>query len=125
MATKETVFVYGSLRSGMHNHRVMGQSELLAEANLTGFEMYQVSSFPAIVAGEGCVKGELYLVDGATLDRLDRLEGHPHMYKRRLVTVQSGDVLAQAWVYVWQRPVDRLAPVPGGDWVRHYATVTI
>lgn len=116
----EPVFVYGSLRRGMHNHGVMGNSELLTEAHLSGFEMYQVSSFPAIVAGEGIVKGEVYLVDGATLARLDRLEGHPQMYRRSMVTVQAGDALCQVWVYVWQRPVSGLVQVPGGDWVEFF-----
>jgi gamma-glutamylcyclotransferase (GGCT)/AIG2-like uncharacterized protein YtfP len=116
----EPVFVYGSLRKGMHNHRVMGSSKLLAEATLTGFDMYQVSSFPAIVVGEGGVKGEIYLVDNATLARLDRLEGHPRMYRREVVTVQSGSCLFDVWVYVWQGPVDYLAPVPSGDWVEYY-----
>lgn len=116
----EPVFVYGSLRRGMHNHRVMGESEFLAEATLTGFSMFQVSSFPAIVEGNGSVKGELYLVDDATLARLDRLEGHPRMYRREMVTVQSGDVLAQVWAYVWQQSVDRLTPVSSGDWVEFF-----
>lgn len=116
----EPVFVYGSLRRGMGNHRLMGQSELMAEAHLSGFDMYQVSSFPAIVPGNGSVKGEVYLVDGATLARLDQLEGHPRMYRRSMVTVQAGDVLAQVWVYVWQRSVSGLAPVPAGDWVEFF-----
>lgn len=113
----QQVFVYGSLRRGMHNHRLMSKAEFVAEASLSGFSMYQVSSFPAIVPGNGSVKGEIYLVDGATLARLDRLEGHPRMYRRELVTVQAGDVLAQVWVYVWQRPVSGMVSVPAGDWV--------
>lgn len=116
----ETVFVYGSLRAGMYNHKVMGKSEFVAEGYLPFFEMFQVSSFPAIVPGHGCVKGEVYLVDDATLARLDRLEGHPRMYKRELVTVQAGDVLAQVWAYVWQRSVSGMVPVPAGDWVEFF-----
>lgn len=115
---RHTVFVYGSLLRGMGNHRYLEGSNLWDKATLKGFKMYQVSSFPAIVTGEGSIQGEIYLVDDDTLARLDQLEGHPQMYERRLATavLDTNGKLMPVWVYIWKRPIDRLTPVPSGDW---------
>jgi gamma-glutamylaminecyclotransferase len=105
------VFVYGTLKRGHHNHR------LLDHAGATFVrEARTARKFPLIVdglpflydrPGEGhSVRGELYLVDAPTLERLDRLEGHPRFYKRRTIALREVDspkaLHVAAWVYFIQ-----------------------
>ena len=60
------------------------------------------------------VQGELWWVDAATLEQLDRLEGHPRLYERRPLTLASGQ---QAWVYLGRpRQVRHAPPLPQGLW---------
>jgi gamma-glutamylaminecyclotransferase len=118
----ETVFVYGSLRQGQGNHRI------LLGANLVGvgqtvqrFHMRDLGAFPGIVPAPdgGAIVGEVYEVPPTTLARLDRLEGVPAFYRRERVTVDLADGrLVRAWVYVL--PPESVADrptIPGGDWV--------
>lgn len=121
----ETVFVYGSLRQGQPNHRYLKGQEYLGEYKIVGFDMYNVGSFPAIVPGSGIVRGEAYRVDDAALARLDRLEGHPRMYRREQVAIEGILITLLGWAYVWQRSVSGMVAVPAGDWVEYYATVAV
>jgi gamma-glutamylaminecyclotransferase len=121
------VFVYGSLMSGFHNHRLLETSaaefvrvDRTAEA---AWVMHDLGAFPAVVLaagpGRAPVVGEVYEVDAATLARLDRLEGCPRLYGREEVRLEGGGF---AWMYVM-----RLAPagspaVAGNDWRAHRAT---
>lgn len=122
------VFVYGSLLSGLHNHRVIASGRLLGEARIVtrGLRMIDLGAFPGLVddpASTDPVVGEVYEVDRDTLLALDRLEGHPTFYRRRMVELEDGGA---AWVYVLapqsgERAVDRGAEaVPGGDWRAYY-----
>lgn len=121
------VFVYGSLLSDLHNHRLLGDSPYLDAAWLPDglFAMVSLGSFPALVHDpEGPpIVGELYVVDDATLARLDRLEGHPHFYRRQQVGSITRDAHPEAsctaWVYVLaahDRVFDAECYVVDGDW---------
>jgi gamma-glutamylcyclotransferase (GGCT)/AIG2-like uncharacterized protein YtfP len=53
-------------------------------------------------------------VDGPTLERLDQLEGHPHYYRREVLTLSDG---SQAWVYLGtEQEVAGKPLVHRGDW---------
>ena len=92
-----TVFVYGTLREGGSNHRLLKSAKKIGEAVATG-EMFMGPGYPfAYFAPEfqpegPYILGELYSVDERTLERLDALEGydetHPEMshYIRREIT---------------------------------------
>ena len=85
-----TVFVYGTLLRGRSNHRgYLRGCPCIGCGILEGFDMYNVGSFPAIVPGEGRVRGELYRVNRRTLERLDMLEGNGSLYVRRRVRVAA------------------------------------
>ena len=80
------VFVYGTLKKGGALHGNLARSEFVGEAELSGFEMYNVGGwFPAIVKTDNKdpkVKGEIYKIDDETLSRLDMVEGYPGLYQR-------------------------------------------
>lgn len=90
------VFVYGSLKKGKGNHSVLGNSVFIRDGKIKGGTMVSMGSFPGLLEGDGEIHGEIYEVTTPIMDRLDRLEGHPHFYARRKCDVGDGH---QAWVY--------------------------
>jgi gamma-glutamylcyclotransferase (GGCT)/AIG2-like uncharacterized protein YtfP len=99
------VFVYGTLKKGFGNHRLLAASEFLGEARTAqSYAMYS-TGVPIVVKNEAIspIQGELYRIDEATLVTLDSLEGHPDWYRRELVDVivfgENGERSEKAWVY--------------------------
>lgn len=107
------VAVYGSLKAGFGNHRVLGDSELVGPQRLSGWDMYSMGSFPAIVPGEGDISVEIYKVGSDSIaGNLDMLEGYPSFYNR--IEVETGFGLA--WIYYQDTPPTELMVV-SGDWL--------
>jgi len=98
----EKIFVYGTLKGRVDEFGAgENKPKFLGEARIEGWDMYRVSSFPAIVKGEGTVYGELWEVDESTLRKLDHYEGVPELYTRQQVNVLTKDgKVTKAWVYV-------------------------
>jgi gamma-glutamylcyclotransferase (GGCT)/AIG2-like uncharacterized protein YtfP len=107
---KHLVFVYGTLKSGFHNHFLLEGSEFRGPASVQG-KLY-VAGLPYFKRAHGAItRGELYLVDDTTLERLDRLEGYREhnpetsFYNRVKVQYQHGHLPdddtggGEAWVY--------------------------
>jgi gamma-glutamylcyclotransferase (GGCT)/AIG2-like uncharacterized protein YtfP len=97
------VFVYGTLKTGLHNNRVIKQQlvESVVEAKLEGYALYYVSNgnFPLIVPDpNGVVYGELVTFKEKGFERqleeLDMLEGYSgrknqnNLYNRIEVAVE-------------------------------------
>jgi len=105
------IFVYGTLKSGHHNHDLIGNSKQVAEMTVLGFKMYQ-RGIPYMIRTdnhEDKVLGEVYEVDDRTLKSLDQLEGHPNWYRREDVSVIKLDtdtypVPVQGYVYIAYLP---------------------
>lgn len=113
------VFVYGSLRRGECNHRVLAGARMIAAAQTSPrFRLVDLGAYPALLAGGAtAVLGEVYEVDGETLERLDRLEGHPTFYRREPMVLDN-DQIAYVYVFVGNVP-GRAREVPSGDWREH------
>lgn len=82
------VFVYGTLKRGFDNHRILEKSKFISKAKtLHPYPMIcKYPSFPYLIDAEGdgfCVEGEVYEVAEQTMLRLDELEGYPEHYTRR------------------------------------------
>lgn len=77
--------------------------------------MYIVSGYPYVTGAEERypIVGELYAVDNELLEKLDKVEGHPHYYVRREVVVNVGGEEHIAWMYV-RDPQGALLPT--GDY---------
>ena len=113
------VLVYGSLKAGQPNHRVLESetTDFLGDCVLdTGFSMVDLGWYPGVVReiGGSGITGEVYQVDETTFHSLDILEGHPTFYRREKVeTVDYKNV----WIYLL--PVTYLSDcdrVEGGIW---------
>ena len=87
------LFVYGTLKRGHRNHRLLRNSTYLG--NATTARRYSVIDvgFPVLILDpEGNrVRGELYEVDRETTISLDRLEGVGRMYNRVRKYVHTDD----------------------------------
>lgn len=92
-----TIYVYGSLKRGFGNHRLLEGSTLVHEDAIMSGKMASLGGFPCVTThGNNQIHGEIYEVDDNTLARLDGLEGHPTFYCREIVSTSKGD----AWVYL-------------------------
>jgi gamma-glutamylcyclotransferase (GGCT)/AIG2-like uncharacterized protein YtfP len=115
------VFVYGTLLRGEPNHRLLTGARYVGPARTCPeFTLHDLGAFPGVVAGgTTAVIGEVYEVDAHTLERLDRLEGHPHLYGREEIELVIERRRARAHIYVYVAPLRGAVMVASGDWRRH------
>ncbi|CAG5117185.1 unnamed protein product [Candidula unifasciata] len=114
MAAKHIVFLYGTLKSGQSNFRVLsdpktGLARFLAFGQTVKRYPLVVTpqhSFPFLLPVEGkgeYVQGEVYEVSESKLQRLDEFEGHPDFYLREKVAVAVTSATITAWS-IYQKP---------------------
>ncbi|SEO56454.1 gamma-glutamylcyclotransferase family protein [Aquisalimonas asiatica] len=111
---REQVFVYGTLRRGGSNHRLLRDARLLgAHRTDPVFAMLDVGPYPGVVnGGETAIQGEVYAVTPAQFRELDALEDYPRTYTRQRIATPWGE----AWIYLYRPRGQRLPQVPTGDW---------
>ena len=123
---KELVFVYGTLRSKLHNSTHLHDAELVALDEVPGRlwiihhqGVYSIPGaqflHPLAPTTLPTVKGELYRVSPHRLKMLDAIESHPDVYRRTLVVTVGGHY---AWAYEWPHDVKARNLVEGGDWAQ-------
>lgn len=110
VTTLDYVFVYGTLLQGEPNHRLLQSSYFKGKGTTKDMFVMFGASFPLARHPTetdnwfycGNVVGEVYGVTKGTLSALDRLEGHPHFYERRLTPVIEYPN-TEIWMYHWAR----------------------
>lgn len=115
-AMKQLVFVYGSLRVGEEHHPLLRRARRLGQHRTPPrYTMFDLGRFPGVVAGgRSAIVGEVFVIDRATLARLDAFEDCPRAYRRTRIRTRFG----RAWIYVYRRRPRAARSVPGGDWRR-------
>jgi gamma-glutamylcyclotransferase (GGCT)/AIG2-like uncharacterized protein YtfP len=92
--------VYGTLMRGGVRHRVLTGQPFLGEARTRPlYALFDLGAYPGLVhrAEDGrAVHGELYEVAADLIERLDRIEGAPSLYRLESVHIENnpGDVFA-------------------------------
>ncbi|SFQ15344.1 Uncharacterized conserved protein YtfP, gamma-glutamylcyclotransferase (GGCT)/AIG2-like family [Salibacterium halotolerans] len=126
------VFVYGTLRRGLHNYErlLSGRTEEERRAVITG-RLYAADHgrFPCLVKeGNTIVQGDIMYIQNDkyddVLEDLDRLEGYDEgdtagsEYVRDIVTVtdERGREI-EAHTYYWNQPAGLGEHITSGDWV--------
>src|SRR6185312_7394342 len=99
MAAVSAFFVYGTLKRGQANYPLIAPYARAVEPAVTRGLLFDHGPFPALVAGEGRVRGELVTLDPAdlavALPLIDRLEDFRpddpagSMYRRQVVEVET------------------------------------
>lgn len=124
------LFVYGTLRRNTNSemyHLLARSADFVDEATFQG-RLYKVDYYPGVTPSSNpldIVHGEVFrLREPATaLAQLDRYEecgpGFPEpteFIRRKIdVSLQRGKTIS-AWVYIYNRPTDKLRFIKSGDW---------
>ena len=116
---RNLLFVYGTLLSGERHHLLLAEAEPGGPAcTAAAFDLVDCGGFPAIVpGGTTAIAGEVYAVDDLTLAAIDRLEDHPHFYRRTSLCLADGR-LVEAYLLDRDRAAG-LPRLPSGDWHDH------
>lgn len=119
MKEGELVAVYGSLRKGLGNHRVLRDSVLLGQDTISGWAMFSLGAYPAInkASEDHKIVIEVYRVQNDAVGvGLDNLESYPMYYDRTKVQTAYGE----AWIYFQHGALPEHKRIPSGDWGRFY-----
>ncbi len=105
MEGMEKLFVYGTLKKGFGNHSYLKGARFLGRARTKHRYALYEDGVPFLVKTPPIaqVKGEVYEVSEEILERIDKLEGHPTVYRREKIEVvmeENGKVV-KAWVYLF------------------------
>lgn len=124
----DLLFVYGTLMRGFDHpmaRLLEDNADFLGEAQCPG-QLYLVRHYPGLVDSDGAndqVHGHLFRLRQPTrlLAELDDYEGcgadapPPAEYRRELRTITTADgKVQQAWVYLYNWPIDGMPSVAGG-----------
>jgi gamma-glutamylcyclotransferase (GGCT)/AIG2-like uncharacterized protein YtfP len=107
----ERIFVYGTLKRGLSNHRCLAGQRFLGEARTTPeYRLVNCGGYPGMFAVEGegvSVRGEVWEVDDECRARLDVLEDVAHgMYALVPVTLMAPFNTGEVMTYVYRWPVE-------------------
>jgi len=102
----QLIFVYGSLKQGFHNHRVMQAANAVllskAQSKDRAFSLFSLGAFPALDLAKDDetpfkIEGELYEVPKEGVPIIDRLESG---YNKGKILINAGEHgLVEADVY--------------------------
>lgn len=114
-------FVYGTLKKGYGNHRIIEGAFPLGPGTVKGMAVYDGPGFPYATLGEPDeqVVGEVYACTPEMARRMDILEGYPHHYDRAKVNVLVGEEKQEAWMYFHpnRKEVEKFyTRIPEGVW---------
>ena len=98
------LFAYGSMKKDFINHDRLINEKFIGNAiTKNKYNMYPDSLylFPYAIEKEKVqhLKGELYLLENDNIKNIDRFEGVPDFYYRKLIPVICNDVEIKAYIY--------------------------
>ena len=105
------MFFYGTLKKGQCRSHVLENQIFCGEATTKPkYKLYSAGLFPCMVPNEDgkSIPGEVYEIDDECLARLDRIEGHPHLYKREPIELNEFDGCIS---YFFQHLVDQFLEI--------------
>lgn len=119
---KNLIAIYGTLRKGNGNHRLIKDSKYLGTFNSQPeFSLYTLGGFPGLkINGKTSVVMEVYEVTDEVAKNVDNLEGYDpnkasYFYDKININTPYG--LAGVYIYVNKISENRL--IASGDWMEH------
>lgn len=123
MSNKSYYFVYGTLKKGHGNHRILENCKKVGDfVTKPEYTMIHLGGFPGVIkGGNTAIKGELYEVeDKETELRLDRLEGYypggkHNLYDKETIKIDNKD----AFIYIFNtdgRNLVNYKEIESGKW---------
>lgn len=117
----ELFFVYGTLKKGgCFSHKFDSLRIKCAHAEIDGFDLFDLGSFPGIVPGNGVVNGELheYIEPKLATMLMDTIEGYNStskdgMFVRKRILVKNSitDEIVEASVYIFNYELPKLSSI--------------
>jgi len=110
------LFVYGTLKRGLGNHRLIADQQFIGEATTEPrYRVLDLGPYPGLIVDEAnglVVKGELWDVTAACLVRLDVFEEESHTFRRGPVAIPGREGV---FAYFWNRAVPE-GTKTGDEW---------
>lgn len=113
------VFIHGNMRSGGKDNKFISGAELLGRAETdSDFALVLIKGEPYVTKRPvSKIKGEVYSVDYALLELIDRLNRHARITRRELVDTRLEDGrMTEAWVYFYTEPLNNSVLVESGEY---------
>lgn len=123
--SRHLIAVYGSLLSGLGNHRVIEDKETTLKGTMETkpeYSLYDLGYYPGLKEeGTTSIKLEIYEVNDRISKNVEALEGYypdepATFYDKKTIDTPWGE--ASIYIYVPNVREDRL--VESGDWKEHY-----
>ncbi|MDB5288154.1 MAG: hypothetical protein JWR05_3103 [Mucilaginibacter sp.] len=122
------IFVYGTLLqpgNGLAQYLISNSTYL--NAGYIKGTLYDIGEYPGLVINEksGLVHGSIYEINDQTLKQIDDYEGYgidqeePNLYIRMMISVQTTEGIIEAWVYLYNLPVDGLQIINSGKYMEY------
>jgi gamma-glutamylaminecyclotransferase len=118
MSNETLIFVYGTLKRGGSNQHYLAGQKFIGEARTTpGFRLFDLGTYPGMVAkadDRDGVSGEVWSVEVDCLEHLDLLEGIKEgLYRREPVPLLAPFADRKVEGYIYARSVEGLRDLGG------------
>lgn len=117
------IAVYGTLRQGNGNHRLIENADYKGTFTTEPiYNLYNLGGFPALKpGGKTAVVMEVYTVNTEEARRVDGLEGYtpgeqPYFYDKIQIETPWG----QAGVYTYVKQPNESSLIESGDWMNRF-----
>jgi len=111
------LFVYGTLMPDYPNYRQIEDLVIDHKPGMIEGVLVDLGAYPALIEGEGRVKGVVFEMDADALEITDRIEGfHPnrdrclYLRQKTVVMLETKEQVT-AWTYLFANP-DAIADCP-------------
>jgi len=126
LKTTRYMFVYGTLMRNYHNSIHLKKSKYIGKATTMQpylMTAYSYCSIPFVIKHlpQSLIQGELFEINSEeTLNRIDMLEGHPHGYRREVISVKVNDEIYKAWIYFYPTySIKHMNIISSGDYNKY------